>query len=380
MSTADLTQEKRRISAPQIVLAAVAGVGLVLAILRLVQGLGATTNLNDSYPWGLWIVFDCFAVPFSGGAFTLALVTQIFNRKRYQDIAHLALLAGFLGYAMLITVLLLDINRWDQFWSVLLPWRWNLHSFMFEVSLSITLYFGVMILELLPIVAGNRDWLAARLVSRLIVPIAAVGILLSTVHQGSFGALFIVLHHRLHELWWTPIIPVLFFTSSLFSGLSVAILAAIWTWRTLKRPVPMKLVSGLARMAAVVLAIYLALKIGDLLFAGELGRVFDSGAFSLVWLAEVIIGVIIPLSIFASRAGKSERGLLLGAFFAIVGLAINRSTVAWFGMGAPHGAVYNPYWIEYVITAAAFAAGFLFFSLGVRSMRGLREPITEGGH
>jgi Ni/Fe-hydrogenase subunit HybB-like protein len=380
MSMADSIQEKRRFSTAHIVLAAVAGVGLLLAIIRLVQGLGATTNLNDSYPWGLWIVFDCFAVPFSGGAFTLALVTQIFNRKRYQEIAHLALLAGFLGYALLIMVLLLDINRWDQFWSVLLPWRWNLHSFMFEVSLSITLYFGVLILELLPIAAGTREWLAARLVSRLIVLIAAVGVLLSTVHQGSFGALFIVLHHRLHELWWTPIIPVLFFTSSLFSGFSIAILAAIWSWRALKRPVPMKLVSGLARMAAVVLAIYLALKIGDLLFAGELGRVFDSGAFSLVWLAEMIIGVVIPLVIFVSPARESENGLLLGAFFALVGLAINRSTVAWFGLGAPHGATYSPSWIEYVITIAAFATGFLFFALGVRSLRGLREPIIEGGH
>jgi Ni/Fe-hydrogenase subunit HybB-like protein len=361
-------------------LAAIVLFGALLAVVRLVQGLGATTNLNDSYPWGLWIVFDCFAVPFSAGAFTLALVTHIFDRKEYHAIAHLALWAGFLGYLMLILVLLLDINRWDQFWSVLLPWRWNLHSFMFEVSLSITLYFGVLILELLPILLGKRDWLAPRLVSRLMVPIAGIGVLLSTVHQGSFGALFIVLHHRLHELWWTPIIPVLFFTSALFTGLSVAIYYAILTWRALKRPVPMKLLSGLAQLAAVVLGIYLVLKIGDLLLAGELDLIFSSGGFSLVWLAEVGVGVIAPLIIFSSRARESEMGLLLGTTFVVLGLAINRSTVAWFGMGAPHGATYTPHWIEYVIAIAGFAAGILFYFLGVRYLSGIHKPIIEESH
>ena len=139
MSITDMMSKERRGSTTvYLVLAAIAVFGLVLGVIRLVQGLGATTNLNDGYPWGLWIAFDFFAVPFSAGAFTLALVTQIFNRKAYHGIAHLALLAGFLGYTMVVLVLLLDIGRWDQFYSVLLPWRWNLHSFMFEVSMSIT--------------------------------------------------------------------------------------------------------------------------------------------------------------------------------------------------------------------------------------------------
>jgi Ni/Fe-hydrogenase subunit HybB-like protein len=371
------TKERRAVSAIYPTLAAIVMFGLVLGIIRLVRGLGPTTNLNDGYPWGLWIAFDFFAVPFSGGAFTLAFVTQIANRKKYHGIAHLALLAGFLGYTMVVLVLLFDIGRWDQFYSVLLPWRWNLHSFMFEVSMSITFYFGVLILELLPIVFAKRDSLPVQLINRLIVLLAAVGILLSTVHQGSIGAIFLILHHRLHPLWWSPILPVLFLTSAVMSGLSVAIFLSVLTWRALKRPAPMRLLSGLAKAAAVVLALYLVLKLGDLLLAGELGRIFDSGGFSFVWLIEMIIGVIVPLAIFASRARESESGLLVGAICVAVGLAINRSTQAWFALAPPPGVTYAPHWMEYAITIAAFAAGVLFLALGVRYLEGLRKPIEE---
>jgi Ni/Fe-hydrogenase subunit HybB-like protein len=381
MSITDLMSKERRGSTTlYLVLAAIAVFGLVLGVIRLVQGLGATTNLNDGNPWGFWIAFDFFAVPFSAGAFTLALVTQIFKRKAYHGIAHLALLAGFLGYTMVILVLLLDIGRWDQFYSVLLPWRWNLHSFMFEVSMSITLYFGVLMLELLPIVFRNRELLAVQIVDRLMVVVAAVGILLSTVHQGSIGAIFLILSHRLHPLWWTPILPVLFLTSALFSGLSVAIFLGILTWRALKRPVPMKLLSNLARVAAALLVFYLVLKVGDLLLAGELDLIFSSGGFSFVWLVEVIIGVMVPLVIFASRARESEDGLLVGAICVLVGLAINRWTQAWFALDAPPGHSYTPHWIEYAIAVAAIAAGVLFYSLGIRRLQGLRQTILEEGH
>lgn len=377
-ATAVPTKERRVVPVTYVILAVIAGVGLALGIYRLARGLGPTTNLNNGYPWGLWIAFDFFAVPFSAGAFTLALVTQIFNRKQYHGVAHLALLAGFLGYTMVVLVLLLDIGRWDQFWSVLLPWRWNLHSFMFEVSMSITLYFGVMILELLPVVFRDRDWLPVQVIGRLIVLLAAVGILLSTVHQGSIGAIFLLLSHRLHELWWTPILPLLFLTSALISGLSVAIFLGILTWRALKRPVLMGLLTDLAKVAAVVQVVYLVLKLGDLLIAGELGRIFDSGGYSLLWLTEVIIGVIVPLVIFGSRARENENNLLVGAICVSVGLAINRATQAWFALEPPAGATYAPHWIEWFIVIAAFAGGVLFYSLGVRYLAGLREPVEEG--
>ncbi len=380
MTVKTVTKEKAPIPVAYLVLGAVVVLGAVLGIVRLALGLGATTNLSNYYPWGLWIAFDFFAVPFSAGAFTLAAVLHIFNRKKYHGIAHLALLAGFLGYLMVILVLVMDINRWDQFFNVLLPWNWNLHSFMFEVAMSITLYFGVLVLELLPIVFGRRNWIAVQVVNQLLPFVAGVGILLSTVHQSSIGAIFLILARRLHPLWWSPIIPLFFFTSAVFSGLSVAILLAIISWRALRRPAPMPLLSSLAKVAGIVMAIYLALKLGDLLLAGELGLLFGSGAFSVLYLVEITIGVVVPMVIYFSRAQETEKGLLAGAICTLIGLAMNRATNAWFALRAVPGATYFPSWIEIGITVAAICAAILFFAMGLRNLPALREGVLEEGH
>ena len=371
---------EQNFSAAYWILAALVVLGMVLGVTRLVLGLGATTNLSSDYPWGLWITFDVFSVPFSAGAFTLAAVLHIFHRKECHGVAHLALLAGFLGYLLVVLVLLMDLGRWDHFYSVLLPWRWNLHSFMFEVSMSITIYFGVLVLELVGVVFKGRKWMAVQFINRLIPLIAGTGVLLSCVHQGSLGALFLVLSHKLHPLWWTPILPLLFLTSALFSGFSVTILLAIVTCRALKKPVSMQILTGLAKVVLTLQTIYLALKVGDLLLAGEAGLVFRSGPLSILFLAEMIIGVIMPLIIFSSRARESERGLLLGVIYTLVGLALNRSAIAWFGLRAPAGAAYFPHWIEFGIVIAAVAFGILAFTLGVRYLPALREGVLEEGH
>ena len=361
-------------------LAAIAAVGVVLGVIRLFLGLGPTTHLSDSYPWGLWIAFDFFAVPLSAGAFTLAFVTQIANRKEYDAVAHLSLLAGFLGYTMVVLVLIMDIGRWDQFWSVLLPWRWNLHSFMFEVSLSITLYFGVMVLELIPVIFKNSKSNVVQLVHRFVPLIAAVGILLSTVHQGSIGAIFLLLGHKLHPLWWSPILPLFYLTSAIFSGLTITIFYGIITWRALKRPVPKKMLINLVKIVVIVQVIYLLLKLGDLIVAGELGLVFSSGVYSLIFILEIVIGVLIPLAIFATRAREKTNYLLAGAICVMIGLAINRWTQAWFALKPWAGSSYSPQWIEWWIVAAAFAGGILFYSLGLRFIPGLRKPVLEDAH
>lgn len=378
MSTTTTAKEKRSLPIAFYFLGAITLIGLVLGIYRLVTSLGETTNLNTGYPWGLWIAFDFFAVPLSAGAFTLAATLHIFNREKYHSIAHLALLAGFLGYTMVILVLVLDINRWDQFYNVLLPGMWNLHSFMFEVAMSITLYFGVMMLELIPIVFGRKNWLAVRVVEDLTPLIAGVGVLLSTVHQSSIGAIFLILRERLDALWWSPIIPLLFFTSALFSGLSVAALLAILTWRALGRPAPKALLYGLTRVAAIVIVIFLVLKFGDLLLAGEFGEMFDSEYSLLFWVELVLL--LVPLGIYFSKYRENENALLVGTVSTLLWLALNRSTIAWFALKPPSGYSYTPTWIEIGIVIAAFAAGVLFYSLGVRYLPKLREGVLEKGH
>jgi Ni/Fe-hydrogenase subunit HybB-like protein len=364
-----------------LLLAALAAGGVVIGAYRLFRGLGPTTNLSDGYPWGLWIAFDFFAVPFSAGAFTLAFIVHISKVRKYDAIAHLGLLAGFLGYLMVVLVLILDIGRWDQFYSVLLPWRWNLHSFMFEVSLSITLYFVVLLLELLPLAAraiGKGHWFPVRVVNSGMAVVAGLGVLLSTIHQASIGAIFLSLPHKLHPIWWTPILPILFLTSAVFSGLTVAMLLSLVTWRGLGQRPPMELLSRLARVIAAIMFVYLLLKVGDLVVAGEMGLLFDGSGYSAIWWTEVVIGVVIPMIIFLSRARHTHRGLILGAIYVIVGLALNRSANAWLGLRAPAGYSYTPSWIEIGITVAAVAAAALLYSLGVKYVSTFYPPASKG--
>lgn len=377
---------KVSLSAVDLILAAVVVFGVVLGIVRLVQGLGATTNLSSAYPWGMWIAFDVFTIPFSAVAFTLAAVVHIFNQEKYHGLSRFTVLAGFLGYLMVVLVLVMDIGRWDQFYSVLMPWRWNLHSFMFEVALSITLYFGVLVLELLTIVFEHSQSSVIEWLKRLIVLIAGVGVLLSCVHQGSMGAVFVILRHKLEALWWTPILPILFLTSALFTGLSVAIFLGVVTWKALGKPAPMALLKGLAKWVVILQVIYLVLKLGDLLLSGEFGLIFSSGRFSLLFLAEVIIGVIVPLVIFASGAKESENGLVAGSICVVLGILINRWSIAWFALNPPpplaHAVpvVYVPSWIEWLIAIAAVSAAILFYSLAVRFIPVLRETVTKEAH
>jgi Ni/Fe-hydrogenase subunit HybB-like protein len=377
------TQTKSRTSFPiaYLILGALVLFALAIGVYRLVVGLGPTTNLDDFYPWGLWITFDVFAVPFSAGAFTLAALVHIFHRERYHGIARLAVLAGFLGYLLVVLVLLMDLGRWDQFYSVLIPTRWNLHSFMFEVSMSITIYFGVLVLELLETIFSKREGPVIRLVHNLIPLIAGVGVLLSTVHQGSLGALFLMLDHRLHPLWWTPILPLLFLNTAIISGLAVASFLAIVTWRALGEPSPVRILRGLAKIAAYALGIYLVLKLGDLLFAGEIGLLFTSGWLSLLFWLELLVGVVAPLFIFATSARRSENWLLGGVVAVLVGLLLNRAAIAWFGLAPPvEGVSYAPSWMEWAILVGAVAFGVLVYALGIRYLAPLRETVKEGHH
>ena len=178
---------------PYVILAALAILGLVIGIYRLTAGLGITTNMNNTFPWGLWIAFDLVTVAFSAGAFVLAAVVSIFRRKEYHGIALPMLLAGFLGEVMVVLVLIMDLARWDQFWSVLIPDRWNFLSSMLWVALALTVYIILMVLELLPVVFERFKWGGlGRIVGYIQTLVAGVGIVLATLHNLSLGALFLL--------------------------------------------------------------------------------------------------------------------------------------------------------------------------------------------
>lgn len=361
-------------------LAAVAAVGLGIGIVRLINGMGATTNLSDAYPWGLWIVYDVFSIPFAAGAFMISLVAHIYNREEYHDIARPVVLAGFAGYTGVVAILLMDLGRWHQFYSVLLPWRWNPHSFMFEVSLCITLYTVVLVLEIAPVILERFNWHEPlQLINAASAVIAGAGIVLSSLHQSSLGSLFLIMPYKLHPLWWTPLLPLMFFASAAFSGLAMAIFVAVISYRAFRRRLELGVIANLAKVLFYMQSVYLVLKIGDLIFDGEIALLFTSQRFSVLFLVEMIIGVIVPLLLFGTRkVRESAVGLVGGAACVLVGMIINRSNVAFMALDAPDGATYFPYWMEIALSVAVVAVGVLLFSLAALFLPVLPSKDREG--
>jgi len=338
---------ERRIPTSYIVMGAIAAAGLALGVYRMVVGLGPTTNLTDGYPWGLWILYDVFFIPFSAGAFMISAVTHIYDKEEYHVVARPVVLAGFLGYLFVVLVLLMDLGRWHRFYNVLIPWYWNPHSFMFEVSMCVTAYTGILVMEVAPSILERVNWAKPlRFLRVATVVIAGAGIVLSSLHQSSVGSLFLLMRHKLHPLWWSPQLPLFFFTSAAFSGLSMAIFVAVVSFKAFGKRLKLDLLGDLAKIVFIMLGLYLALKVTDLVINQELGLVFSEGWLSLLFIAEIVVGVVAPMVIFASRnRRKSSAALFYGSGFVLLGLGLNRLNVALLGLSAPAGAVYFPHWI-----------------------------------
>lgn len=357
-----------------IVAGIVGGLGLAVALWRLAQGLGATTNLGDAYPWGFWIVFDIFLIPFSAGAFTMAAIANIMNKNEYHAIARPVILAGFVGYASVVAVLLLDLARWHQFYKILWPPYWNIHSFMLEVTLCITLYTVILLLELSPLIWETFKMSGAqRLIRAMGAGIAATGIVLSCLHQSSLGSLFLLMRENLHELWWSPLLPLFFLISSVFSGLAMIIFVTVLTARAYGYPERIKLLPPLGNALAVLLIIYLVLKVADIVVRGNALLAFQSGAMSLLFWVEIIVGVMVPILLLAAKKTReSGAGLLWGAVCVIVGLALNRGSVGLFAIERPAGAQYFPSLIEWLTALGVLAIAAVVYVLVTQYL-----PVNE---
>jgi Ni/Fe-hydrogenase subunit HybB-like protein len=365
MSTVDSTKKPLPRSFFPLLILTLVAVGL--AIYRLVVGLGPTTNLTDHNPWGLWISIDMFLIPVAGAGFTISLITYFFGRERYHTVIRAAVLAGLIGYIVVGILALLDIGRWFQVYNIFVPGYINLHSFLQEVNLSITLYSLILIIEAAPIFLERWDIKAPiKWINRSIVVLAGIGIVISTMHQSSLGSMFLILEFKLHPLWWTPALPFLFLLQALYSGLGMTAIAVRLVWNILGMKIDRNLFRRIGQAMGILLALYLALKMGDWMGSGEITLLLRPDTFGLLAWLEIIIGIIIPLLILFSRLGSHSAGPFWAGVFALIGTFINRLIISWVGLAEPTHVVYTPSWIEWVITIGMIAGGFLAYGAVVR--------------
>ena len=359
--TARLQKLLPKITVWRAIFAAILLSGAYATYLRVFYGLGGSTNLSDKFPWGLWIGFDVMCgVGLAAGGFTLVAMVHIFNIKQYRPVLRPAILTAFLGYLLVTLGLLYDVGRPDRMWHPLV--MWNPHSVMFEVAWCVTLYSTVLFLEFLPIVFERfglhkpLEW-----IHRISVPMMILGVLLSTLHQSSLGTLFLIVPEKLYPLWYTPILPLLFYVSAIAVGLAMTIFESWHSARAFGRALELPLLASIGRVLAVAMSVYLWIRFLDLLHRDAFGLLLRNRTETWLFLLEIALAVIPTALLYQSRIRRSPAALYVCAVMVVFSFIANRLNVGITGLEAGSGTHYIPKWSEVAVTLSLVAVGFAIF-------------------
>jgi Ni/Fe-hydrogenase subunit HybB-like protein len=335
--------------------------GLYATYLRIFYGLGGSTNLSDQFPWGIWIGFDVMCgVGLAAGGFTLVAIVHIFNVEKYRPVLRPAILTAFLGYLLVVVGLLYDLGRPDRLWHPLV--MWNPHSVMFEVAWCVTLYSTVLALEFAPVVLEKFELHQSLKVVRAIsVPLMIAGVILSTLHQSSLGTLYLIVPHKLYGLWYTPLLPVLFYISAIGAGLAMTIFESWHSSRAFGRQLELPLLASMARVLAVVMSVYLTIRYLDLSKRGALGLLTQNRTETWLFALEIALMVVPMVLLYQRRVRRSPAALYWCAVMYLFGFIANRLNIAVTGMESASGTHYIPKWTEMAVTLSIIALGFAIF-------------------
>jgi len=345
-------------------------IGAVSVFKRMTLGLGATTNLQDDFPWGFWIGFDVLGgVAMAAGGFVIASTVYLLNMKKYKPIARPAILTAFLGYVLAATGIFLDIGQPFRLWHPIVMWQIN--SIMFIVAIHVVLYTTVLAMEASPMFFERIGLKGVqRFVEKIMMPIALFGTLLSTLHQSSLGAVYLIVPGKLHPLWYSSLLPGCFLVSAIMMGLSMVSFESILSSKFFKHQANMGILSGLARGSVIAIGLYFILKIFVLLKGPGLAAAFDGSMEAKLYLLEMAVGVIAPLVLLVIPAVRSSAGsILLANSLVIAGVVLNRMNVGIFGLlrhAKERGVTYFPTVNEFMVTLFLVALGIFLFKFACK--------------
>jgi len=351
----------------KVVFLALMAAGFYGTVVRFAQGLGRSTNLNDQFPWGLWIGFDVLCgVMLAAGGFPLTAAVHIFNIKRLHPIVRPTILTAFLGYVLVCVALMYDLGRPYRIWHPLI--MRNPHSVMFEVAYCVMLYTTVLSLEFSPIVLERFNLQKPlKIVRAALIPLVILGVILSTLHQSSLGTVYLIMPEKLHPLWYTPLLPVFFFVSAIAVGLAMTIFESSMSSKYFGQQLELPILQELGRVLVVVLSVYGILRFEDLLHRGVLTMLLQPGYEVYLFWLEISLSLILPLLLLSQKKIRTTaQGLYLAAVLVVLGFITNRLNVSITGQESAAGMHYIPKWTEIAVTGAIIAAGFALFGLAVK--------------
>lgn len=393
-----------------IALVLLSAIGLGLIAYRFIFGLGAVTNLSDGYPWGFWIGIDVLVgIALAAGGFVMAGLIHIFGGHRFHALQRPAIFTALLGYLLFIFALAVDLGRPWHIWVALISW--NHVSPMFEVAWCVMLYTFVLFLEFAPAILERfrlkralhiwrefSPWLVVVVLGLFVfamtdsfvwlgltvgllvvwevlmrtgamprdkqMPLLLIlaGIMLSTMHQSSLGTLFLIID-KLNPLWYTPVLPALFFISAVMVGPAMVIFESIASARVLGHKPEMPLLEELGRAMPYVIGVYLTARLADVVVRGTVWETVAPSLQSL-WLWLEIGLLLLAMLGFMTPEVRSRPGSLFRASLAtIAALIVHRTGVAMIGLNVPEYGAYVPAWSEIAITIGILAMGLLGFRL-----------------
>ena len=381
-----------------VVLAVLMAAGAAAIAARFIGGIGYVSNLTTARPWGLWIGVDVASgVALAAGGFTTAFLAHIIGRHYYEAVVRPALLTAVLGYTFVVLGLLVDIGRSWAIWKPLL--YWNPTSVLFEVAMCVMLYLNVLYIEFLPIVVerfkgrvnlpgplaslnGPVDGLlklADTVLPRIMWIFIIAGVVLSCMHQSSLGSLMLIAPTKLHPLWYTPMLPLLFLTSAIAVGYPMVVFEATLATTSLKLEGEMKILTPLTRITIFLLGLYLALKVGDMVVRGTYVYLLDFTAQTNAFIIELLFGVIVPwLMLLSPQLRRSRQSLFIACTMIVGGVLVNRINVFVVGYRPPISeANYFPAIGEVLVTVGLIAALMFVYRFIVTYLPVLNKPEQE---
>ena len=355
------------------------GLGGYALTSRYALGLGAVTNLSDQFPWGIWKAMVLCGIAFAAGGFLTACIVYIFRIRTFYPILRPVVLAAYLSYMLSASgALLVDLGRYHQIWRPIFYWQH--HSVLFEVSWCVMLYTGVLSVEFAPILLDRFGWTRiSHFVHAITVPFVICGVVLSTLHQSSLGSLFLIVPNKLLPLWYTPLLPILFFISALISGFAMAIFVSALTFWIFHQPLEPRVLASLAKGMTPLLLVYLFLRVADLTARNAWVYVFLYPVQGVSFTIEMLL-LLLPLFVLLKTRWSGRRRWAFAAAIPVVtGVILGRLNVAWIGLLPLTGSHYFPSWIEITVVLNLVSFGVVIFGLAARYLPLFEHPDI-GGH
>ncbi len=381
-----------------IVLLIIAANGLIWSFLRFYLGLGAVTNLDNQHPWGIWIGIDVASgVALAAGGFTTSALVHIFHREDFHHIVRPAIMTAMLGYTFVALGVMFDLGRYYNIWHV--PIMGNSNSVLFEVGICVMTYVSTLYVEFFPVVTERfmgrvhmhgllrklnkitdltLRWIDGFLQKTMFFFII-LGVVLSCLHQSSLGTLMMIAGHKIHPLWQSPITPLLFLLSAISVGYPMVIIESLTASKSFGLKPEMDVLARLGRFVGPLLGVYLGFKLGDMVIRGTYVYLMDINLESIMWVIEVLFGVIIPMRMFFWDKVLHSRTLLLAAsYLAAFGVLMFRINVFLIAYTPPYSfKSYFPSLGEISITLGLIAIEILLYRVLVLIFPVIAQPAKS---